>query len=245
MRLAQRLGLLLIMATAVAGVAADKKPAAPAGKMVDSGSFGVFANGKRVATETFQIEQMPDSSVVKSEFKTIDGSKAVQTAELVIAANGDLRRYTWSESSPGKASSVIEPQDHFLVQHINTGASDKPIDQPYILPPSTVILDDYFFSHREVLAWRYLGGNCRPDPRTGACNLPRAQFGALIPRQHTSMLVNLEFVGRETINVHGQKRELSRFNLQGDGLDWGLWLDEHHMLVRIYIAADSIEVVRD
>lgn len=245
MRLAQRLGLLLIMATAVAGVAADKKPAAPAGKMVDSGSFGVFANGKRVATETFQIEQMPDSSVVKSEFKTIDGSKAVQTAELVIAANGDLRRYTWSESSPGKASSVIEPQDQFLVQHINTGPGDKPIDQPYILPPSTVILDDYFFSHREVLAWRYLGGNCRPDPRTGACNLPRAQFGALIPRQHTSMLVNLEFVGRETINVHGQKRELSRFNLQGDGLDWGLWLDEHHMLVRIYIAADSIEVVRD
>ena len=228
----------------MAGFAADKKPAAAAGKMVDSGSFGVFVNGKRVATETFQIEQMPDSSVIKSEFKTVDG-KAVQTAELVIAANGDLRRYTWNESSPGKASSVIEPQDQFLIQHINTGPADKPIDQPYILPPSTVILDDYFFSHREVLAWRYLAGNCRPDPRTGACNLPRAQFGALIPRQHTSMLVNMEFVGRETVNVHGQKRELSRFNLQGDGVDWGLWLDENHMLVRIYIAADSIEVVRD
>jgi hypothetical protein len=245
MRLAQRFALLFIIAIAAAGLAADKKPAAPAGKMVDSGSFGVFVNGKRVATEAFQIEQMPDSSVVRSEFKTEDGSKAVQTAELVITANGDLRRYTWNESSPGKASSVIEPQDQFLIQHINTGPADKPIDQPYILPPSTVILDDYFFSHREVLVWRYLAANCRPDPRTGACNLARAQFGALIPRQHTSMLVNLEFVGRETVNVHGQSRELSRFNLQGDGLDWGLWLDNNHMLIRIYIAADAIEVVRD
>lgn len=245
MRLAQRFALLFIMAIAVAGFAADKKAAAPAGKMVDSGSFGVFVNGKRVATETFHIEQMPDSSVVKSEFKTVDGSKAVQTAELVIAANGELRRYTWNESSPGKASSVIEPQDQFLIQHINTGPADKPVEQPYILPPSTVILDDYFFSHREVLAWRYLAGNCRPDPGTGACKLARAQFGALIPRQRTSMLVNMEFVGRETINVHGQKRELSRFNLQGDGLDWGVWLDEDYKLIRVYIAADAIEVVRD
>ena len=245
MRLARRYALLFIMAIAVAGFAADKKTAAPAGKMVDSGSFGVFVNGKRVATETFQIEQMPDSSLIKSEFKTVDGSKAVQTAELVIAANGDLRRYTWNESSPGKASSVIEPQDQLLIQHINTGPADKPIDQPYILPPSTVILDDYLFSHREVLAWRYLAGNCRPAPCASGCKLPRAQFGALIPRQRTSMLVNMEYVGRETINVHGQKRELSRFNLQSDGLDWGLWLDEQYKLIRVYIAADAIEVVRD
>jgi hypothetical protein len=245
MRLAQRFALLFIVAIAVAGFAADKKPPAPAGKMVDSGSFGVFVNGRRVATESFQIEQMSDSSIVKSEFKTEDGSKAVQAAELVIATNGDLRRYTWNESSPGKASSLIEPQDQLLVQHINTGPADKPIDQPYILPPSTVVLDDYFFSHREVLAWRYLAGNCRPVPGTGGCKLTRAQFGALIPRQRTSMLVNMEFIGRETINVHGLKRELSRFNLQSDGLDWGLWLDDNHMLIRVYIAADSIEVVRD
>jgi hypothetical protein len=244
MRLPRRLALLFITAIAVAGFAADKKTTGSAGKMVDSGSFGVFVSGKRVATETFQIEQLPDSSLVKSEFKTVDG-KALQTAELVIAANGDLRRYTWNESSPGNASSVIEPQDQVLMQHLSTGPAEKPIDQPYILPPSTVILDDYFFSQREVLVWRYLAGNCRPDPGTGGCKLKREQFAALVPRQRTSMLVNMEYVGRETINVHGQKRELSRFNLQSDGLDWGLWLDGEYKLIRVYIAADSIEVVRD
>ncbi|MBZ5630800.1 MAG: hypothetical protein LAO06_18245 [Acidobacteriia bacterium] len=246
MRFSRRIALLLVIAITAVGFAAEKKAAVPSGNLVDSGSFGVFVHGKRVATETFQIEQMADMSVAKSEFKVEEGTtKAVQTAELVMAANGDLRRYTWNELSPNKAQTTIEPHDQFLVQHISTGSTDKPIDQPYILPTSTVILDDYFFSQREVLAWRYLGANCRPEPGSPGCKLQRVQFGALIPRQRTSLLVNIEYVGRETVNVHGQKRELSRFNLQSEGMDWGLWLDENYKLIRIYIAAEATEVVRD
>jgi hypothetical protein len=245
MKFPGKLALLFLMAMSVSGFAADKKTTAAAGKLVDSGSFGVFVHGKRVATETFQIEQMADSSVIKSEFKTDGGAnQAMQTAELVISTNGDLMRYMWNESSPGKATAMIEPQNQFLVQHINGGPTVKMIDQQYILPSSTVILDDYFFSQREVLAWRYLAANCRPDGG-GGCRLGRAQFGALIPRQRTSMLVNMEFIGRETITVHGKKRELSRFNLQGDGMDWGLWLDDSNMLIRVYVAAEATEVVRD
>jgi hypothetical protein len=243
MKLAGKVALLLMMAIAVVAVAGDKK-AAVAGKMVDSGSFGVYVNGKRVATETFRIEQLPDMSITKSEVKA-DEAKAVQNSEMVLSTNGDLRRYTWNEVSPGKAQSVIEPQEQILMQHITGGPTEKPIDQQYILPTSTVILDDYFFSQREVLAWRYLGANCRPEPGTSACKLTRTQFGALIPRQRTSLLVNIEYIGRETVNVHGQKRELSRFNLQSEGMDWGLWLDENHRLIRVYIAADATEVVRD
>ena len=138
---------------------------------------------------------MADSSVVRSEFKTDPpAAPAVQTAEMVMAANGDLLRYEWNETSPTPATAVVEPQKQLLVQHITGGPTVKAIDQQYILPSSTVILDDYFFSQREVLAWRYLGENCHTDQR-GGCNLPRAQFGALIPRQRTSTLVNLEYVG--------------------------------------------------
>ncbi len=246
MTLSRRFALLLLAITmATSGFAADKKSAVAPGKLVDSGSFGVYLNGKRVATETFEIEQIADGSIAKSEFKADTAAgNAVQNAEMMMSANGDLRRYTWNELSPAKAQSVIEPQNDFLIQHVTASPTDKPLDQPYILPPSTAILDDYFFSQREVLAWRYLGSRCKPDPN-GSCKLPRAQFGVLVPRQRTSMLVNLEYIGRETVNVHGQKRELSRFNLQSDGVDWGLWLDENYRLIRIYIAADSIEVVRD
>ena len=242
MKLAGNLVVVVVMAVTMLA-AADKK-AAVAGKMVDSGSFGVYVNGKRVATETFRIEELPDMSITKSEVKA-DEAQAVQNSEMVLSTNGDLRRYTWNEVSPGKAQSVIEPHEQILMQHITGGPTEKPIDQQYILPTSTVILDDYFFSQREVLAWRYLAANCRPEPGTAGCKLPRTQFGALIPRQRTSLLVNIEYIGRETVNVHGQKRELSRFNLQSEGMDWGLWLDENHKLVRVYIAADATEVVRD
>jgi len=245
MKFRRRVALLFIIAVAVSGFAADKKAAAPAGKLVDSGSFGVFVHGKRVATETFQIEQTADSNILKSEFKTdIGETKASQSSELVLASNGDLMHYSWNEASPGKATALIEPRNQFLVQHINGGPTVKMIDQQYILPSSTVILDDYFFSQREVLAWRYLAGNCRPDAG-GGCKLGRAQFGVLIPRQRTSLLVNMEYVGRETITVHGKKRELNRFNLQGDGMDWGLWLDDSNMLIRVYVAAEATEVIRD
>ncbi len=243
MKLAGKFGVLMVL-VATAAFGGDKKPvAADAGKSVDSGSFGVYVSGKRVGTETFSIEQFADSSVAKSEFRA-DGNAAVQTAEMLLTTNGNLRRYTWNENSPGKATSVIEPQEQLLIQHISTGAADKPIDQQYILPSSTVVLDDYFFSQREVLLWRYMAGNCRTDEK-GGCPLKAAQFGAIIPRQRTSMLVTVEYVGKETVNLHGHKQELSRFNLQTDNTQWALWLDGNYKLVRVYVAADALEVVRD
>ncbi|MGI9103322.1 MAG: hypothetical protein ACR2IF_12865 [Terriglobales bacterium] len=244
MKFALRLFALLLVAGATLLCAADKKIAVSA-KTIDSGSFGVFIDGKRVATETFRIEQSGDNSITRSEFKVEDATKAYQTSEMTLAANGDLRRYSWNELSPSKAQAVIEPQDQFLVEHLTLTGAEKPVDQPYILPPSTVILDDYFFSQRELLAWRYLGSSCQQRAGQTECKLSKAQYGALIPRQRTSVLVNLEFIGSETVSVHGQPRRLTRFNLQAEGSDWALWLDDEHKLVRIYIAADRTEVVRD
>ncbi len=237
---------VLVVLVATAAFGGDKKPAATdaGGKSVDAGSFGIYVSGKRIGTETFSIEQFSDSSVAKAEFRTDDGNKSVQTAEMLLTTNGNLRRYTWNENSPGKAMSVLEPQEQLLIQHISTGAADKPIDQQYILPASTVVLDDYFFSQREVLLWRYLAGNCRLDER-GGCPLKPAQFGAIIPRQRTSMLVTLEYAGKETVSLHGQKRELSRFNLQTDNTQWSLWLDANYKLVRVYVASEALEAVRD
>ena len=82
--------------------AGDKKHPA-VGKVVDSGSFGVFVNGKRVATEKFEISQMADGSVARSELSAGDGTgKAQQKSELLLTPSGDLRHYSWNELAPGK-----------------------------------------------------------------------------------------------------------------------------------------------
>src|ERR1039458_6727633 len=97
---------------------------------IDSGSFGVFMSGHRVGTETFSIDQSNTGSVIKSEFKTEnDPNQAIQNSVLQLTANGEIRRYEWKEVSPGKAESVVVPNDQFLNQKWSSGPQDKPHEQ--------------------------------------------------------------------------------------------------------------------
>ena len=239
-------GFLLALFLAQPLIASKPKNEA---QVVDSGSFGIFVNGKRIGTETFKIQQMSDASVVKSDLKVTDGNvEAVQTSELQMTSAGDLKSYTWVSSAPEHAETTVAPQDQFLVEHITgAGASpkNKPWSQPFILPVSTPILDDYFFAHREVLLWKYLAAGCKPNNGKTECKLTKSQFGVLIPRQRTSLPVNVEYIGKETVEVHGKQEELIRFNLTSDDGNWALWLDSNYHLIRVLIAADNTEVVRD
>lgn len=157
--------LLAVALSTVTGLnAGDKKDTAGEKKdsrVVDSGSFGIFVDGKRVGTETFNVEQMADHSVVTAEIKVDDGqTKSVQSSEMQIKPNGDLRSYNWRSISPQREENSVEPSDQMLTEHI-VPADLKKVDLPHILPPSTIILDDNFFSQREILVWRYLATGCR------------------------------------------------------------------------------------
>jgi hypothetical protein len=67
-------------------------------KVVDSGSFGVFSGGQRIATESFSIKQGATGSVVSSEFKSAQGEQsALQSSELLLAPSSDLRGYEWRQ----------------------------------------------------------------------------------------------------------------------------------------------------
>lgn len=238
------LPLIALLASSLLCFAADKK--AP-GNVVDSGSFGIFVQGRRVGTEKFEIAQMTDGNVTRAELKVEDGAnKALQRSELQLTSTGELRHYSWNEVTPEKAQMTIDPEAQFLTAHISSTGQSKPVDQPFALPPTTAIMDDYFFSHRELLAWRYLGAGCVPkESGQSECKLTKSEFGVLIPRQRAAVLVTLEYVGKEKVAIRGQQVQLDRFNLQGDGIDWAMWLDEAHKLQRVVIAGDATEVVRD
>ena len=210
------------------------------GKLVDSGSFGIYVQGRRVATETFSIRQRPDVSITVAEFKTEDGREN-QSSELQIASNGDLRHYQWR--GPDKAQTTVVYSDQFLVEHVTSGAGVKPVELPFMLPPSTVLLDDNFFVHREVLLWRYLASMCGPAPLPAGCQTGR--FGVFIPRQQTPATVQLEYKGKEKIAIRGAEHELDRFSLVTDGVEWALWMGPDYKLVRILVPSERVEVLRD
>ena len=235
---------LLLISAAVAGPAKDKEPAY---QSVDAGSFGVFMNGRRVATEKFSIQQNPAGSVATSEFKTeVATAPAVQSSELQLEPNGNLRKYEWKEVSPGKARAVITPNDNLLIERSTNNPQDKEEEHPFLLPLSTSVLDDYFFIHREILVWKYLATGCRQDKGQVACPQDQpVKFGAINPHQRSSLLVSMAFTGKEKTPVHGVERELNHFLLKSDAGDWSLWLDDQFKLVRILVPSDNTEVVRD
>jgi len=223
----------------------DTKDTKGGSKVWDSGSFGIFMNGKRVGTEKFSIEQRnTEMSVATSEITVEDGnSKVIQTAEMHVSPKGELLSYVWKGIAPQKEQSTVEPKDQLLVEHV-VPADQKKTEVPYILPPSTVILDDNFFSQRELLVWRYLATGCVVKPNEGRMCAP-GHFGILVPHQHLSASAVMELVGREKINFKGQDLELNKFKIESDGVEWNLWVNDDYKVIKMTIPAGHVEVVRD
>jgi len=222
------------------------KPKTAAAQTVDSGSFGIFVKGQRVVTETFSIQQLNSASVVKAQLKETGGADpATQKSELELSSSGELLRYEWSQPSGG--SLTVLPKDDFLIEKITPSASAKTAEKPFLMPSTSSILDNNFFIHREVLVWRYLAADCKPEGGDLKCQQGPAQFGTLVPQDQTSVSVRLELVGKEKVTIRGAERELLRLNLTGESFEWSLWVDpqDQFKLMRVAIPADNTEVVRD
>jgi len=215
------------------------------GKQVDSGSFGVFQSGHRVGTETFSIYQTGSGSVIQSEFKTENTPPDVQSSEMHLTTAGEIRRYEWKELSPEKAQSVIVPNEDFLNHKWSTG-EEKEHEQPYLLPTSTSILDDYFFIQREVLAWKFLAASCKQEKGQVQCPLKqRSQFGILNPHEHSSGQLSAEFLGREKLTLKSGQQDLIKLELKDDAGTWQLWLDDQFKVMRLSVVGENTVVDRD
>jgi hypothetical protein len=233
---------------AISAHAGDKPKAAGSTQSVDSGTFGIFQDGKRVATETFTITQSSSGGVATGDFKTGDNvvNKSAQSYEMQIAADGNLVKYQWKELSPGQAQAVVVPTNDFLTERITKSPKDKPEEQPFLLPASTTILDDYFFSHRQILIWRFLATTCKQENGQVKCPVnQKTQFGALNPQQRVSIAITLEYLGRDKTTIKGKEAEYNKFAIRGETGDWFMWVDDNFRLQRIVVESEKTEVLRD
>ena len=239
--------LLLLLIAALPGSGKESKP--QSGTLVDSGTFSIMVSGREVARESFQMEQGSGLNTVTSELSAGTGKGvALQRAVLQVAPSGDLKRYTWEEINPTRSQVVVEPQDaNFLVERVtqnNDSSSTKDFTHP--LSSQTSIVDDNFFSHLEVLAWKYMAMGCKvtQDGKT-ACDLKPEKIAILVPHQQQSMLVVMEYVGQKRLDVNGKVQDYIQLKMQTEAGDWDMWMDSQHRLVRIVIADENTEVVRN
>ena len=237
------LALALTVCTALTWAASEKESA----NVVDSGTFAVLMNGKRVASETFSIHQGASGSSVISRFRTeAEATPSEQSSELQLTPAGELKSYEWKEISPGQSHATVVPNQGFLMERYSSGADSKPQEQPFLLPASTNILDDYFFVQREVLAWKYLQTSCKQEKGSIDCPLKvRAQMGTLNAHARASALVSLQFSGREKVRINGTDRDLIRLDLKSETGDWTMWLDDQLKLQRMTDEGNTTEVVRE
>lgn len=214
---------------------------------VDSGSFGVFLNGQRVATETFSVQQSAAGSTATSQVKAEGTADPGQRSELKLSPGGDLVKYEWHDLTAGKSELSVAPNDQFLIEHITPAAGEKSSEQPFLMPTSTMVLDNNSFVQRELLVWRYLGSSCKQDAGKMQCPMSPAQFGVLVPQERTSMSVSLQLVGKEKVKIKGADRDLLKVSLKQESGDWMLYLDDQDRfkLIRIVVPSNNTEVVRD
>jgi hypothetical protein len=231
-----------------AGEKASEKKDKPvaAGRIVDSGTFGVLIKGQRVVSESFSIQQENGNSIIKAQLKeTASPTQTEQKSQLEMTPAGELLRYEWS--SAAGSSLVVLPNNEFLMERITPSVGVKAAEQPFLMPNTSVILDNNFFVQREVLVWRYLAANCHPEGGNFQCQKGPAEFGALVPQDRTSIRVRMELVGKEKITIRGVEHELMRLKLIGENFEWALWVDgnDQFKLIRVSIPADDTEVFRD
>ena len=240
-------GLVVLSAGVLLAVPVNAKEKAKGATedTVDSGSFGVFSGGHRVATETFSVKQGPDGSNVTSVFRSAQGEQqAEQSSELQLTPSTDLRHYQWKATSPEKIEANVAPSGDFLVEHFTTGTDSKQHEQNFLLPASTMVLDDYFFVQREVLAWKYLATSCKKEKGVLQCPFQPVEFGTLNPHARSSMAVSIEFAKRDKATFRGAEHEFNKFIMKSEVGDWTFWLDDQFKLIRLTDDSGT-EVVRD
>ena len=230
------------------GSGEDKKdkPKPAVQQTIDSGAFGVFVKGHRVATESFTVEQRSGVSIIRSQINASAGAQsAKQKSELEFTGDSELLRYEWSQDSGGSIS--VLPNNDFLMEKITAPGATKAAEQPFLMPSSSMILDNNFFIHREVLAWRYLAADCKAEGGNLKCQQGAVEFGVLVPQDRNSLRIRVELIGKEKVQIRGAERDLLRVNLTGENLQWALWLDDQDQfkLIRVAVPADDTEVVRD
>jgi hypothetical protein len=231
--------LFLSFVLIAAAFAADQKNPAVA----DSGKFTVLMSGKRVAVEQFTMKQHGAGNSVSSKLEFDDGkTKAQQQSELELGGDGSFRKYTWEEVNPGKGKIVAEPQDKTFVMVRQKPSDAAPIKEtPHPLDVNTInIIDTNFYSHLEVLMWRYLAMSCKND---NSCQFAAHKFPVFVPYQEMSQIFTVSYTGTDSLKTASGLVATNRFRVQTENGDIDVWMEGVKML-KLQMPG-SVQVIRE
>jgi hypothetical protein len=203
----------------------------------DQGSFKIFFNGEQIGEERFQI--VADTSNFRA-FAEIhltverEKDKATFTIKPVLQFKKTFEPISYqvlqeSGSNRMKAQVSFKPGRSEAIYETNQQKDPREIE----LKPDVVVLDDNVFHHYILLARRY-------DFLKGGMQ----NFPAFIPQQFLAGTISIEDKGMEKVALGGSTVSLQHLFVDSGELQFSLWLNERHELIKISVPKSNVDVVR-
>ncbi|MBZ5545452.1 MAG: hypothetical protein LAO07_17530 [Acidobacteriia bacterium] len=210
---------------------------APPREVNDRGVFVVSQAGRPIGTETFAIKSSSHQveAEAKIELRVEQDGKSFEfrtSPKLVMNSDFEPLTYSWSQKSAQSSELSVDFRSTPAKAHYRTvtGQADE---REFELPKDVVILDSNVFHHYQLVIQRY-----RRTPGG------KQAFHAFIPQEALPGSLNVEDVGKEQVEVGGEKRNLRHLVITTDLARIDLWADSQDRVERVSIPAAGIEAVR-
>jgi hypothetical protein len=226
------LGIVLMLACAAAGIADQKKNAAPGGVFAqDKGKLTIKLDGQTVGHEDFEIAPSGGGWLAKgdAEIKTTQSPSKV-SGTLTLEPGGAPISYEWtSQAEKTNGAHVLFTNGVAKMTLQMQGA--HPFDQTFTFDtPMIAVLDNNLYHQYAVLARLY------DWSKRGAQTFP-----VFIPQEMMPGNVTAEATGAASLD--GKSYESLRVSTSD--LEVDLFLDANHRLMRLEVPSAKVSVLRD
>ena len=229
------LGLALILACAVAGLAAQKKNSAVPGASVfaqDKGKLTIKLQGQTVGHEEFEITPAAGTWLAKgiADIKPSESTASKVSGSLTLLPDGAPVSYEWTSQAEKTNSANILFANGIAKMTLQMQGA-HPFDQTFTFgTPLIAVLDNNLYHQYAVLARVYDWS--KRGPQT---------FPVFIPQELMPGTITAESTGSATLD--GKSYE--GFRVSTTDLEVDLFLDSNHRMMRLEVPAAKVSVIRD
>lgn len=229
------LGVALILACTVAGLADQKKNSATPGASVfsqDKGKLTIKLEGQTVGHEEFEITPAAGGWLAKgiADIKPSQSPASKVSGSLTLLPDGAPVSYEWTSQAEKTNSANILFANGIAKMTLQMQGA-HPFDQTFTFgTPIIAVLDNNLYHQYAVLARVYDWS--KRGPQT---------FPVFIPQELMPGTITAESTGAATLD--GKSYE--GFRVSTADLEVDLYLDANHRLMRLEVPTAKVSVIRD
>ena len=213
--------------------------ATPAQKSsTESGEFRIFAAGREVGTEKYEIAVSGDSvsSTSMLQFRNPGGNQQKITLESRLQMNARYvpKSYLLKTDVDGKKGTIegaFAPNQAMFSYDTGPG---EPRRSGLLMGNEFTLLDTNIFHHFIFLA-RLFNSDKKDKPQ---------RYEVVVPQEQDSGFVSVSDIGKENIEVRGKKFSARHLQIDSGALKIEMWVDNQKLVQKISVPGRGIEVLR-